>query len=90
MLFYKGANACDIKYKVLVVHIYTPLLFLYTVSKKLLLSYTVMHVLKPDLYTLTLLAGLTINSIVQQSRHVLQCIQAEKFTLEEMCVVRVS
>ena len=40
-----------------------------------------MYVLKPDLYTLTLLAGLTINSIVQQSRH---CTPAEKFTLEEL------
>ena len=41
---YKGADACDIKCKVLVVHVYTLLLLLYTVSKKLFLSYTVMHV----------------------------------------------
>ena len=39
-----------------------------------------------DLYACTSLAGLTINSIVQQSRHVLQCTQNEKFTLEEHVV----
>ena len=34
-----------------------------------------------NIYTLTLLAGLTVNSIV---RHVFQCTQAERFTLEEL------
>jgi len=37
-----------------------------------------------DLCTLTLLPGLTVNSIVLQIRHVFQCTQAEKFTLEKL------
>ena len=53
----------------------TLLLSLYTV---VFLSYTVVHTQLNNIYTLTLLAGLTVISIVLQIRHVFQCTQAEK------------
>ena len=53
----------------------TLLLPLYTV---VFLSYTVVHTQLNNIYTLTLLAGLTVISILLQIRHVFQCTQAEK------------
>ena len=53
----------------------TLLLSLYTV---VFLSYTVVHTELNNIYTLTLLAGLTVISIVLQIRHVFQCTKAEK------------